>query len=133
MLLHMKTNLNLRSMRSVPGESCTAKQNTFYALLPPPPTPEYRAIYENVENYCVLYRPQMTVCRIRIACWVRGATNTHSEYIILFAFPLQKWLHECTSLLRYTCIACLVNNIFTRCNHAGELYEVRGSVQKFPA
>jgi hypothetical protein len=27
-------------------------------------------------------RPQMTVRRMRIACWITKATNTHSEYII---------------------------------------------------
>jgi len=35
-------------------------------------------------------------------------TNTHSEYIIVIAFPLQQWLHERASILRYTYIACLV-------------------------
>ena len=35
-------------------------------------------------------------------------TNTHSTYVILIAFPLQKWLHERASTLRYTYIACLV-------------------------
>jgi len=29
------------------------------------------------------------------------ATSTHSEYVILIAFPLQQWLHEHTSMLRY--------------------------------
>jgi len=28
-------------------------------------------------------RPQMTVWRMRIACWITKATNTHSEYVIL--------------------------------------------------
>jgi hypothetical protein len=27
------------------------------------------------------------------------ATNTHSECVILKAFPQQKWLHECASIL----------------------------------
>jgi hypothetical protein len=40
--------------------------------------------------------PQMTV-RYG-ACALRGlitkATNTHSRYVILVAFPLQQWLHE---------------------------------------
>jgi hypothetical protein len=36
-------------------------------------------------------RPQMTIWRTRIACWVRKATNTHSDYVIFIAFPLQKW------------------------------------------
>jgi len=32
----------------------------------------------------------------------------HSENVILMAFPLQQWVHERTSLLLYTYIACLV-------------------------
>jgi hypothetical protein len=47
-------------------------------------------------------RPQMTIWRMRIACWVPKATNTHSEYVILIAFHLQQWLHERVSVLRYT-------------------------------
>ena len=43
-----------------------------------------------------------------IACWIPKATNTHPEYVILIAFPLQQWLHERASLLRYTYISCLV-------------------------
>jgi hypothetical protein len=29
------------------------------------------------------------------------ATDTHSEYVTLIAFPLQQWLHERVSVLRY--------------------------------
>jgi len=50
----------------------------------------------------------MTIWRVRIACWIPKATNRHSEYVILIAFPLQQWLHERASVLRYTYIACLV-------------------------
>ena len=32
-------------------------------------------------------RPQMTVWRVNIAWWMPKATNTHSEYVILIAFP----------------------------------------------
>ena len=39
---------------------------------------------------------------MRIACWIPKATNTHSQYVILIAFPLQQWLHERASVLRYT-------------------------------
>jgi len=35
-------------------------------------------------------------------------TAAHSEYVILTAFPQQRWLGERAKLLRYTCIACLV-------------------------
>jgi hypothetical protein len=36
--------------------------------------------------------PQMTIWRTRIACWIPKATDGHSEYVILIAFPLQQWL-----------------------------------------
>jgi len=35
-------------------------------------------------------RPQMTIWRTRFACWIRKATNIHSDYVIFIAFPLQK-------------------------------------------
>jgi hypothetical protein len=38
------------------------------------------------------------------------ASNTHAEYVVFFAFPLQQWLHERASMLRYAYIACLVLN-----------------------
>jgi hypothetical protein len=43
----------------------------------------------------------MTVWRMRIACWMPEATNTYLAYVILIAFPLQQWLHERASMLRY--------------------------------
>ena len=45
-------------------------------------------------------RPQMTVWHMRISCWVPKATNTHSDYVTLTAFPLQQWLHKRASTLR---------------------------------
>jgi len=32
--------------------------------------------------------------RVRIVCWVTKATDTHTEYVILIAFPLHQRLHE---------------------------------------
>jgi len=32
------------------------------------------------------------------ACYITEATNTHSEYIIIFAFRGQEWLREGASL-----------------------------------
>jgi hypothetical protein len=52
-------------------------------------------------------RPQTTVWLMRIAWLITKATNTLSEYLIFIAFPLQQWLHERASMLRYTYIACL--------------------------
>ena len=34
------------------------------------------------------------------ACWIAQATDTHSESVILFSFPLKEWLRERASMLR---------------------------------
>jgi len=39
-------------------------------------------------------RPQMTIWRMRIACWIPEATKTRSEYVILTAISLQQWFYE---------------------------------------
>ena len=46
--------------------------------------------------------PQMTIWRTHIACWLSKATNPHSVYVTLIAFPLQQWAHERASMLLYT-------------------------------
>jgi len=57
---------------------------------------------------------QMTIWRMRIACWIAKATNTnththtHREYVILIAFRRQQWLQEPASALPYTYIAFIV-------------------------
>jgi hypothetical protein len=62
-------------------------------------------LWENVENILEPGRPQMTIWPMGIACWIPKATNKHSQYVILIAFPLQQWLHVQASILRYTYIA----------------------------
>jgi hypothetical protein len=47
------------------------------------------------------YRPQVTIWRMRTACWITTATNTDSEDVILTAFPRQ-WLRERAFMSRYT-------------------------------
>jgi len=70
---------------------------------------ENRAVCEIMwKNTLKPDRPQMTIWRMRIACWVPKATDTHLQYVILVAFQLQKWLGPRASILRYTCIAYLV-------------------------
>ena len=48
---------------------------------------------------------------MRIACWIPQAANTHSEHVIFIAPSLQQRLHECSSVLRHTYIACLDRKI----------------------
>ena len=51
--------------------------------------PENHAFYEIIWKYAIEPgRPQMTIGRMRIACWIRvhKATDTHSGCVILIAF-----------------------------------------------
>jgi hypothetical protein len=47
-------------------------------------------------------RSQAKLWLMCIACWVPKTTDTHSECVILIAFPLRLWLHERIPMLRYT-------------------------------
>jgi hypothetical protein len=49
----------------------------------------------------------MTVWRMRIARCIPKAANTHSEYVIIIAFPLQWLLYESSWMLRYKHISYL--------------------------
>ena len=100
-------------MRNVSDETCRETQSThftfnFFFFF------ENRAVYETMwKNTVDQERPQMTIRRTCISLWVHKATDSHSWYVLLIAFPLQKWLHERVSILRYTCIACLVTNVLS--------------------
>jgi len=62
----------------------------------------------------------MKIWVMRIACWITKATKTHTEYVILTAFPWQHWLHEGPpppSLLRYKYIFCLIVEYLFSCWH----------------
>jgi len=41
---------------------------------------------------------------MRVACWIPKATDTHSEFVIRFAFPRRQWLSERASMSRHTCV-----------------------------
>jgi len=58
-------------------------------------TPNNSFFFENLAFYEIMWnkivelgRPQMTIWRMRITCWIPKATNTHSGCVILIAFPL---------------------------------------------
>jgi hypothetical protein len=92
---------------SVSDETCSENRNTQYMFS----NFLFRKSFLNVilwKNIVEPDRSQMTVWRMHIACWLTLATDTHSEYVIRIAFPLQQWLHEGSPLLRYTYTASLV-------------------------
>jgi hypothetical protein len=51
-------------------------------------------------------RPQNTIWCMRIPCWTFVAINAHTGCVILI--PLQQWLYERASMLRYKYVVCLV-------------------------
>jgi len=62
-------------------------------------SPESLAVYEIIwKNVVGPERPQVTIRRMRFACWITGATDTRSEYGTLTAFPQQQYLLERVTL-----------------------------------
>ena len=135
----------LRRMRNVSNKSCRENQSThvvcsnFFF--------ENRAVYEIMSKITVeSERPKMAIWR-RVACWIIQATRTSTGtrtrlcihihrrarthiprnillYVILIAFPLQQWLRERASMLRYTYIACRISfsaTCFDRYSSSGVL------------
>jgi len=43
-------------------------------------------------------RPQVTVWRMRIACWIPRGKDTNSEHAVLMAVLLQQWLEGKTAV-----------------------------------
>ena len=96
-------------MRTVSDRNCKDTQNK-HCFFNNFPLPKNRAVNEiMLRNIVEPGRSQMTIWRVRITCWIPKSKNTHSEYMILIPFLLQQWLHERPSMLRFTCIACLIN------------------------
>jgi hypothetical protein len=52
--------------------------------------------------------------RMRFACWITKAIDTHLEYVIFTAFSRRQWFRERASILPYTYIICLVKFIQIR-------------------
>jgi hypothetical protein len=63
-----------------------------------------------MEKYCTAGQATdgNIIRSMRFACWIPKATDTHSKYVILIAFPRQHWLRERASMLRYTYIAYFI-------------------------
>jgi len=59
-------------MRNVSDKNCRGNQNTHFVLNIF--SCENGAV--NVEQFCTAGQPQMTIRRMRIACWILKATNT---------------------------------------------------------
>jgi len=67
-------------MRNVADSSCTENGNTHFV---------FNTFFLNHALYEIMWKNtvesswrQRTIWRMRIACWIPEATNTHSEYVI---------------------------------------------------
>jgi len=70
-------------------------------------------LWDNVEKYC--RAGQATGDSMAHAgCWLIKTTNTHAEYIILIASPLQQWLHERASVTSYVHCRFLISRGYSR-------------------
>jgi hypothetical protein len=70
---------------------------------------ENHTVYEIVwKNTLEPDRPWMTIQCMDIAFWMTKTTYTHSEYVILVAFPWQQLLFELTLVLLYMYITYLL-------------------------
>jgi hypothetical protein len=69
-------------VRNVSDKSCRENQNTYFIFKNP-------AVCEVMwKNMAEPDKPQVTIRRMRVSGWIPKATHTHSEYVIIFAFPL---------------------------------------------
>jgi hypothetical protein len=68
-------------------------------------------LWDNVEECCRARQvtDDSIIRRMRLACWITKATDTHWEYVTLIAFPRQQWLREHASVLRYTYVVSFVS------------------------
>ena len=96
-------------MRNFSDKSCRENQNTHFVFSIPPPkiVPFMRYCGKNIAQRDGL---QMTIQRMRSSRWIPKATNTHSEYVTIIAFPLQEWLYACALMLRLTYSDCIVSH-----------------------
>jgi hypothetical protein len=98
----------LLRMRNVSDKSCRETQNTHFTF-----SNFFRKscrLLDNVEKYGTARQATdgNIIRRMRFACWITKATNTHTEYVILIAFPRQQWLRERALILLFYvhCVSC---------------------------
>jgi hypothetical protein len=65
---------------------------------------------DNVEKYntAAKARDDNIMQCMCFACWITKATNTHSEYVMIFTSLRQQWFRKSASTLSYTYLSCLV-------------------------
>jgi hypothetical protein len=95
------SSLNLLRTRNVANKSSRENQNTHFIFSNV--FPKVVPFMRYVEKYgtAVQATDDNIIQRMRTACWITKATSTHSEYVILIAFPRQQSLRERASILHF--------------------------------
>ena len=97
-------------MRNVSDKSCRENQNTHFCSVNFFFFRKSCRLCDNVESYGTAREATDidVTQRMRIACWKTKGKDTHSEYVLLTAFPLQRPLRERASILRLHlhCLSC---------------------------
>jgi len=91
-------------MKNISDEICRETRNTYFMFN------NFfflnRAIYETkLKKIVERGRPQMTIWRTPIACWILKATNTPTGCVIYITCPVQQWSHKRSSLLQVHCLS----------------------------
>jgi len=75
-------------MRNASDKICRENQNTRFTvnIFFHKNRPVHEVLWKNIVERG---RQQIIIWRMRIACWITKATNTHSQYVILTAFQGQ--------------------------------------------
>jgi hypothetical protein len=85
--------LLLLKIYNISDESCRENQNTQFMITTIFSPQKLRCLRDNVEEVQSI-RQQMTKRPMSVACCEPESTNTHSEHILITAFPLQNLLRE---------------------------------------
>jgi hypothetical protein len=101
----------------VSDKSCTKKWKLLFR--------KSSHLWNNVEKYDTARQAtdDSMTRRMLFPCWINKATDTHSEYVILTAFPQQQWFGERLSL----CDSRESRNFFTLRNGAAGFYNGDGT------
>ena len=105
--IHDSISLNFR-IRDFADKSHREYQNTHFVFLAF--SQKSHSLWENVETYSrAREATDHNITRhMHTEHCTTTAKETHSEYVILNAFPLQQWLCKCASTLHYMYVACTV-------------------------
>jgi len=83
-------------MRNIADKSCRENQNAHYRMCSVTLLRKSCRLWDNVEKCGRAGRATAgnIIRRMRFACWISKATDTHTEYVILIEFSRQPWLRE---------------------------------------